>query len=414
MPAGTRTAYQKADKWKDLTIVEMKPIYTVTFEDYNGLELKAEQVEQGKAAYAPENPTREGYDFTGWDKDFSNIQSDLTVTAQYQLATYSVLFVDGSNDGVIDTQYVEYGGSATEPDVPEHEGYVFIGWDKEFDAIMGNTVVTARYIEGEGVVTSVFELATGTLTYYYDSKLTQRPGVVEVYLPDETRFNGYANKVVKAVIDPSMKDAKLTSMRKMFYGGYTTKLLDLANMKTIEGLENLNTSGVTDMFCMFSMCSSLTSLDLSSFNTSNVTTMREMFSGCTALQMVDLTSFDISKVEDMRMMFGACLGLKTICCTNDWSTSSAVSDNMFFNCKLLVGDKGTTFDSSVVDATYARPDGGTAGPGYFTAETMTGINEELRVKSEELEGAIYNLAGQRLSKMQKGINIVNGKKVLVK
>jgi hypothetical protein len=30
----------------------------------------------------------------------------------------------------------------------------------------------------------------------------------------------------------------------------------------------------------------------------------------------------------------------------------------------------------------------------------------------EGEGAIYNVAGQRLNKMQKGVNIVNGKKIL--
>ena len=45
-------------------------------------------------------------------------------------------------------------------------------------------------------------------------------------------------------------------------------------------------------------------------------------------------------------------------------------------------------------------------------DDATSINE-LRMKSEELnDGAIYNLAGQRMSKMQKGINIVNQKKVL--
>ena len=39
----------------------------------------------------------------------------------------------------------------------------------------------------------------------------------------------------------------------------------------------------------------------------------------------------------------------------------------------------------------------------------TGITSPL----EETEnGAVYNLAGQRLSKMQKGINIINGKKIL--
>ena len=49
----------------------------------------------------------------------------------------------------------------------------------------------------------------------------------------------------------------------------------------------------------------------------------------------------------------------------------------------------------------------------FEEDDATSLNEELRMKNEELyEGAVYNLAGQRIQKMQKGINIVNGKKVL--
>ena len=47
---------------------------------------------------------------------------------------------------------------------------------------------------------------------------------------------------------------------------------------------------------------------------------------------------------------------------------------------------------------------------YFAGDDATSINEELRMKSEE--SSIYNVAGQRLQKMQKGINIVNGKKIL--
>ena len=50
---------------------------------------------------------------------------------------------------------------------------------------------------------------------------------------------------------------------------------------------------------------------------------------------------------------------------------------------------------------------------YFEGDDATSLNEELRMKNEESKGEeIYNLAGQRISKMQKGINIVGGKKVL--
>ena len=65
------------------TIAE-KPVYTVTFTDGQGKTLKSEPVEAGKAATAPANPTRDGYTFEGWDKDFSNITADLTVNAEWK------------------------------------------------------------------------------------------------------------------------------------------------------------------------------------------------------------------------------------------------------------------------------------------------------------------------------------------
>ena len=369
VPYGSKEAYSQADKWKDLNIKEMDPYFAVTFVDYNGSELDVQYVQKGKDATAPEEPKRDGYDFTGWDRAFTNIQSDLTVTAQYKLHTYSVLFVDGNTDSVIDTQYVPYGGSATAPEAPKFEGYVFIGWDKEFNAISENTVVTALYLEGDGIVTTVFHPAQRTLTYYFDPELKERIGITEVYNPssDAVRFEGYSKRVEKIEIDPSMKKSTLTTMRNLFYGGVNTSgIMSLQNVTRIVGLENLNTAIVTDMNGMFALCESMTELDLSSFDTRNVTNMNGMFTICSNLQKVDLSSFDISNVTDMNGMFMGCGSLTTICCNNDWSNTSAQSANMFFGCKALVGDKGTAFDSNVVDAQYARPDGGTDAPGYFT------------------------------------------------
>ncbi len=57
--------------------------YTVTFVDFDGKVLDKQSVAYGSAANAPQNPTRVGYTFAGWDKEFNNITSDLTVTATY-------------------------------------------------------------------------------------------------------------------------------------------------------------------------------------------------------------------------------------------------------------------------------------------------------------------------------------------
>lgn len=62
-----------------------KPVYyTVTFSDGLGKTLKTQKVERGHAATAPAKPSRSGYTFTGWDKSFSNVTQNMTVTAQWK------------------------------------------------------------------------------------------------------------------------------------------------------------------------------------------------------------------------------------------------------------------------------------------------------------------------------------------
>ncbi len=57
--------------------------HTVTFKDWDGSVLKTETVEDGKDATPPADPVREGYTFTGWDKKFNNITADTVITATY-------------------------------------------------------------------------------------------------------------------------------------------------------------------------------------------------------------------------------------------------------------------------------------------------------------------------------------------
>ena len=118
--------------------------YTVTFKDWNGTVLKTQEVQHGGDAEAPADPTRTGYTFTGWDKAFTNIMADLVVTAQYEINTYTVTFKDWDGT-VLKTQEVQYGGDAEAPADPTRTGYTFTGWDKAFTNIMADLVVTAQY-----------------------------------------------------------------------------------------------------------------------------------------------------------------------------------------------------------------------------------------------------------------------------
>ena len=102
--------------------------YKVTFKDYDGSVLKTqENVEYNTGATAPSNPTREHYTFTGWDKSFNNVTEDLVVTAQYIVDKNTVTF-DSNGGSTIDSQLVNYGSKATKPSDPTNGNLHFIGW----------------------------------------------------------------------------------------------------------------------------------------------------------------------------------------------------------------------------------------------------------------------------------------------
>ena len=119
----------------------------VTFVDWDGTVLSSVKVTPGETATAPADPTREGYTFIGWDKDFSAVTDHMTVTAQYQINRYRVRFFDDKT--LLKTDSVAYQSAAIAPANPYHEGYTFIGWDQAFDSITSDLDVYAQYEMGE-------------------------------------------------------------------------------------------------------------------------------------------------------------------------------------------------------------------------------------------------------------------------
>ena len=169
-------------------------------------------------------------------------------------------------------------------------------------------------------------------------------------------FEMFSNSQATTLDVSNFNTSKVTNMSFMFYGTKATTL----------DVSNFNTSNVTNMRCMF-YNSQATTLDVSNFDTSKVTDMSYMFSGSQATTL-DLSNFNTSKVTTMSNMFNKATNLKTIYVSNKFNTDKVTdSTEMFYSCTNLVGGAGTKYNSSYIDKTYARIDGGTSTPGYFTS-----------------------------------------------
>ena len=163
--------------------------------------------------------------------------------------------------------------------------------------------------------------------------------------------------IIKTVnFDESCQTFNGTSLSGLFTG--------FTGLTTIKGLDNLRTDDVEDMNSMFEYCSSLTSLDLSSYNTAKVTTMISMFSECSNLTTLDLSSFNTANVKFMIGMFNNCTKLETIYVSNSWSTTQVEqSGEMFYNCASLPGYLSTNPEDKQM-ATL------TTDGGFLTYETL--------------------------------------------
>ena len=167
----------------------------------------------------------------------------------------------------------------------------------------------------------------------------------------------FANSKATTIDVSNFDTSKVTSMTSMFKYIQATTL----------DVSNFDTSKVTTMDYMF-MNSAVTTLDVSNFNTSNVTNMSYMFSDSKATTL-DVSNFNTSNVTNMLYMFYDSTNLKTIYGSSKFVTTAVTSSTgMFSRCTNLVGGAGTKYDSTKTDKTYARIDGGTSNPGYFTAK----------------------------------------------
>ena len=126
--------------------------YTITFDTNGGSEIAPITQDYGTEITAPDNPTRKGYTFKGWDKEIPETMpaENITVKAQWEINQYTITFdTNGGSEIAPITQ--DYGTEITAPDNPTRKGYTFKGWDKEIPETMPaeNITITARWRDTE-------------------------------------------------------------------------------------------------------------------------------------------------------------------------------------------------------------------------------------------------------------------------
>ena len=147
--------------------------------------------------------------------------------------------------------------------------------------------------------------------------------------------------IIQSVIfDSSFTQARPKNTSRWFYR--------LGSLSSIEGIENLNTSEVTDMSYMFNNCYGLKNLDVSRFDTQNVNDMSYMFYNCNHLANLAISEFDTQNVTNMFNMFYNCKGLTNLDVSNFDTQNVTNMGYMFNGCSGLTSLDVSNFDTQNV------------------------------------------------------------------
>ena len=316
---------------------------SVFFMTDGGSAVETQKVVIGQTATAPaEDPTKTGYTFGGW-------YTDKNLTQEFSF----------------DTQITAHT-------------VVFAKWTPDFYAMVGNSRCN-RFLD---TIYAIEDMEIPTVETDLNIVLS---GLVQASNLGPSSTSG---TILNAIKTKTAEDSdKKLRIHLSIAKGETialpedcTSFFDDVEAVSID-CTGYDASAVTNMNGMFSQNQRLQSLNLSGFDTSNVTDMSFMFYNCEqSLTELDLSSFNTTKVTDMGSMFYGCKYLTTIKVGPYFVTGQVTSSSEMFGatsstyCSALVGGKGTTFDTTKTDKSYARVDR-TGTQGYFTQTEFIGTKD---------------------------------------
>ena len=226
----TLTAKWEEDKTEESKDTEKVTKYTVTFDVDGGTAVKTQTVEKNKVVNKPTAPTKAGYTFKGWyvnGKEFNfttKITKNITLTAKWekvqeQVKKYTVTFntEGGSN---VKSQTVEEGKTATRPQDPTKDGYIFKGWHYNNASYNFGTKITSNI-----TLVAIWE-KEAPITWL------KEPTISDIGQVNIVVYKG--TEKVDAVVDLVMNNGKVVKDKTIPKTGYianTYKVVDVINIR---------------------------------------------------------------------------------------------------------------------------------------------------------------------------------------
>ena len=191
--------------------------YTITFDTNGGSEIAPITQDYGTEITAPDNPTRKGYTFKGWDKEIPETMpaENITVKAQWEINQYTITF-DSNGGSEIAPITQDYGTEITAPDNPTRKGYTFKGWDKEIPETMPAENITVKAQWEINQYTITFDTNGGSEI----APITQDYGT-EITAPDNPTRKGYTFKGWDKEIPETMPAENITVKAQWEINQYT-------------------------------------------------------------------------------------------------------------------------------------------------------------------------------------------------
>ena len=370
-PSGSDTvySYNGANTTYEVTAVNVtlfaKWMCRVTFDTLRGSEIESQLVMPGEYATRPATePTKEGYTFNDWmDGPNSNykfqfnsvkITNNTTIYAEWIASAYAKI-----NDGTNSTFYSTFAETMTALSRFPTESNITI----TIYSLCRPEELGTTNINGDSTILQLLVKRNDSSVPLFSTVnliIDKDAGLVYQGNSLDSLFSGFGNAVL---IDLSgMVTDKISTVTQMFKG--------CNSLQTVILPDNFDTSEVANFTGMFWYDQNLTTVNLDVLDTRFAEDMAFMFSGCSSLTKLDLSSFDTSTglLADTQYLFDGCSNLETIYTTSSFKFNTVnESTKMFQGCTKLKGGAGTVFDSKEpTDLTFAKIDGGNKDPGYFT------------------------------------------------